>query len=512
MRRGLKRLHSGAIVLILLFLFVSCSNNYDIRIEKTNKVNAPKLQSFVHAYSGDDWLLFAGRTNRDSLIGGLHNINGNYANTSFVPLSYNKTLFVYNVGNDKVISQIKVSDLGSHIQNVYNSIGNKPVSETFISSLIDSINNNSAIFVNSNPLVTQDDEGYLYVLGGYGAKQKDVNKKIKYYWNNYITYNQIAKIHINSMINLLNGNGSDVEWNKLIRFGKNEKLICTGGELFKIGNTFYMAGGQNFNLNYPYVNGVYPFTLKNNGELGLSISVDDLITDLPTEISNRKYMDSLSIFRRRDLPVVPSLTRNEGKIEQGLTFYTGVFKYKKKHVKHLEAWNDAIYVHPSWGNKKYTYDSLYNQNNHNVYACADLEAFDENTGQLHTFLMGGIGTGIGRGKDTLSGFTNNSVHIRMNVDTLRSRFTLKYNTFNSDTLFGAESVFIPNQSALYYTDSNGSSTEVLDLKTMFPDYTGSKAVGYIYGGIEAYEVNPQSYGRGKSAASGRIWKVVLSKE
>jgi hypothetical protein len=36
-------------------------------------------------------------------------------------------------------------------------------------------------------------------------------------------------------------------------------------------------------------------------------------------------------------------------------------------------------------------------------------------------------------------------------------------------------------------------------------------VGYIYGGIEAFENTPGTFGRGKSTASSKIWKVTVTK-
>ena len=103
---------------------------------------------------------------------------------------------------------------------------------------------------------------------------------------------------------------------------------------------------------------------------------------------------------------------------EGLAFYGGVFQPdsvvtlnikakdgKDSTVSYLRAWNTAIYITPNSATK-YTIDTDYNQKNFNVYACADFELYDEASGTVSTFLMGGIGDGTYQGPQTLSPFTN----------------------------------------------------------------------------------------------------------
>ena len=474
------------------------ASTYELSIEAVDKNNAPALQSFIHGVHESDWLLFAGRTNagKDS-IGGLHKIpKSDYARTSFLPGSFNETIFVYNVDSD--------------------SLWSLPLGDLFdiLKSYID-VKVIQTAFVNTNAQVTQDEEGFLYYLGGYGYTPPDDT-------NSYITYNQVVRIHVPTMIEVVKGiaavnEAEDLQ--KLIRFGQDpsNKLISTGGELFKIKDTLYLAGGQNFGPGQVYLNAVYPFTLEFPPiSFDINIQVEKPITDMPIDSLGTHYADSLSIFRRRDAPIVPGLfyNPNNSALEQGVSFYTGVFQYGDPP----KAWNNAIYVHPTWKDsstqKFFTYDSLYNQSNHNVYACADFEAYDSNTGTLHTFLLGGIGTGKVHGADTLSGFTNNAVHITMNVDALKSSYQLIENAFGSGTpLYGAESAMILNEdSGLKFYVSEGDTTEIVDLAKTFPSSKGSVDIGYVYGGIEAFSPNPQTFGRGKSAASNKIWKVTLTKQ
>ena len=76
-------------------------------------------------------------------------------------------------------------------------------------------------------------------LGGYGAKDSVPS-------SGYITYNHMAKIHVPSLIALVKGDYASVEAAKLFAFGQNKSLVSTGGELFYIGDTFYLVGGHNF--------------------------------------------------------------------------------------------------------------------------------------------------------------------------------------------------------------------------------------------------------------------------
>ena len=73
---------------------------YTLHVDSTFNTNAPALQSFVHGVNGNEWLLFAGRTNQSKDNGGLHNLNANYTNKSFPPVSFNDSIFVYNVSTD----------------------------------------------------------------------------------------------------------------------------------------------------------------------------------------------------------------------------------------------------------------------------------------------------------------------------------------------------------------------------------------------------------------------------
>ncbi|WP_299763034.1 hypothetical protein [uncultured Dokdonia sp.] len=510
--------------------------SYKVSIDSLSITNAPALQSFAHATSGADWLLFAGRTNREEKVGGLHNLDANYGDRSFIPKSFNQNIFAYNLAEDKVSS----INYTKFLEDLKSNLCKDPSSE-MCQSLSKGDYDFTSIFVNSNPLVAQDDHGYMYVVGGFGPKsfkyfeetpnwKKDTTKADKNK-QEYITYNQVARLHIESMIKLAKGQTlTDDEWSKVFRYGTSTSLISTGAEVFvKKGSfsnihklqdstniTLYAAGGHNFTSNsQKYLDAVYPFTVvSGRSSTLLDINVSAPISDVsdPTDPSS----DDLSIFRRRDGPVVPSMYYNKtyDQMEQSLTFYGGVFKPGSDND--LQAWNDAIYVHPDWAteSKLYTYDTTYNQKNHNVYACGNFVGYDKDTKLLHTFLFGGIGDGEIAPPGHLSGFTNTGLHIAMNVEQkpMQSKIvdTLKNVYGSTPNFYGAESILIKSSSSIAYK-MNSENTEIIDLNSTF-NGTKEVVIGHIYGGIEAYQANPGTYGSGNSAASNKVWQVTLTKE
>ena len=492
--------YQGLTLLVLVLSLAACTPEYKVSITATDNINAPSLQSFSHAKSGAEWLLFAGRTNQNDDNGGLHDMrkDSDYAEESFPPTSFNKNIFVYNVETDETPKKISIKQMLDTVASKYKSYNN------------DTLQKYKNVFKNTNALVRQEGD-FVYVLGGYGALDS-VPK------NGYITYNHVAKIHVPSMIALVKENYNAVDESKLFAFGQNKNLVSTGGELYVVDEKLYLVGGHNFGKTasngQKYVDAVYPFSLETVGH-SLNIVVDAPISD----VSNPKAIasDKTSIFRRRDGPVTASLYYNsdKSKLESGIAIYAGVFKPGED----LEAWNDAIYVHPNLkesDNKVYTYDTAYNQKNYNVYSCPDVVAYDSENKTLHTFLLGGIGDGNLKGKEKrLSGFTNTGMHIQLNVDGNPLKSTnavFSTNLFsdsdkNASPFYGAEAIFFKNNNATSIEQTN----EIMDLNSLFKS-ANTVDVGYVFGGIESFKSHPGTYGRKFSRASNKIWKVTLTKK
>lgn len=532
-----------SIIVLLTTVFFSCSPKdeavlipeYAVTITPVEADNSPALQSFAHGVNGTDVLLFAGRTNSDNDNGGLHKINGNsnYSTTSFVPPSFNELFYVYNIESNAAPYTMSMSDLVERLQAYQAAHPGPGDVMQVIPQIIAKLADYGTVFRATNPQVTQDENGYLYLVGGYGTPIGSDTVSGKYQ-----TFNQVARIHVPSMINLVKNQDLDqINWNELFAFGRNEKLIATGGEVYKLGDTFYLSGGHNFGSSAPaasngqqYLDAVYPFTLSTiPGTIDLTISVGTPITDVAISELGDSIADAKSVFRRRDGPIVPSLFYDASKnLTEGLTFYGGVFQPGSKGIAPNEnpdstynrAWNSAIYIHPGFSSSNpipaspyYTFDSGYDQGNLNVYSCADIEFYDASTATVHTLLIGGIGDGQGQAQTSmLSGFTNSLMHVRYDLESGKSTPKLdSENIFNSDKFYGAESAFIFNTNAnVVFTKVNGETTEVIDANATFKSGQGVD-IGYIYGGIEAFDATPGTYGPGNSAASNKIWKVTITK-
>lgn len=500
---------------LVLILATSCNSKeaeesypqeylYTVSVSSTSLSNAPALQSYAHGVDGSKWLLFAGRTNQNLDDGGLHDLNGNYTSTSFVPMSYNQDIMVYDVANDQI--------QGMTLENMLSTVkNNQPKSSTLYTTL----SSFQTIFRNSNPLATQEGE-YMYVIGGYGPPIDQVENGAA-----YITFDQVAKIHVPSMIALVTGDLTNVNWKEVMAFGTNSKLVSTGGEMFKLGDTFYVAGGHDFtNNSQKYLDAVYPFTITRNlGGNTLTINVDAPISDMTKEELSKPYSDAHSKFRRRDGPTTPALFKNaQGALTQGISFYGGVFKPDSivgtgsNKVTWHNAWNHAIYVHPgvSESGNYYTFDNGSNQQNNNVYACADLEFYDSNADQVHTFLFGGIGNGEVQSPFALSYFTNKLMHITYDMSEKKSTpVVANNNVFGTDFFYGAESRFIPNASVVR-TKVGNTTSDVIDIMATMGD-NNTIELGHIFGGIEAFVKDPGTFGPKKSAASKKVWKVTLTR-
>ena len=479
---------------------------YTLHVDSTFNTNAPALQSFAHGTHKGDWLLFAGRTNSKDSLGGLHDLDKSYTTSaSFPKQSFNENIFVYNVKNDQrySISYDKLLKVVEKNFSEYDSI----------------LKENRSVFVNTNSQVAQLGE-FMYLVGGYGPP--DANSTSK-----YTTYNQIAKIHVPSLINLVKGNGTAVDKNKLFAFGKHKNLVATGGELQIVGNAedpnFYLVGGHNFGYScvencdafyQKYQDAVYNFDIKEGKGNELKISLSQVISDV--SCPECLAADNISVMRRRDGPILPQLFKNPSgsTIEQGFGFFAGVFTPTDG------AWNDAVYIHPGFLNaesKLYTIDSAYNQKNYNVYSCPNFALYDPKGETVHSFLMGGIGDGK-RNVDSI-GFTNTATHIKTNITNMKSTRTLinpdhlfNVSNKNKPIFYGAEAIFFGDDAldkAYVKKDTVEIETEIFDMSKFG---NGDVFVGYIYGGIEAYESNPGTYGNKKSMASKKIFKVTLKKK
>jgi hypothetical protein len=507
-------------------------SKFSIKIEALNKVNAPALQSFVWARYHDStdghdyWLLFGGRTNPAgnsadaASVGGLHqavnydstrsdtgnhSTNNDYAYHSFPIESFNQKIYVYDVDSDN-LSAINV---GAFLQPVSSHIPAFP-------------------FISVNALARQYDST-LYVAGGYGPRTMNPPSPggtITYYTNNGLTQLNVPSV-IRCIRNPLQCRPLD---NFPVRYDTNSLITSTGGELYKLNDTFYIAGGQHYKetdsiLSHDsdvvvydqkliYLTSVIPFTIQNGQQFySLNINVDTagIITDVPLDSLNTNYADTTSKFRRRDVVVAPTFINDT--FTNGFVFHGGVFRPSavadSPGVGPFRAWDDALFIHPSLS-PKYSFStnsSVYQS--YNVYSCPNFVGYDGATQNVHTFLMGGIGDG--QANYWVSGFTHSVTQTIQPLGNPRGITAIPDTTGfligGSPKFYGAEAAFI------YKTDKRlvfmQSNPDILDLNATLTAAGDSIVVGYIYGGIEADVPNPGGYKGGMTRATNKIFKVTL---
>jgi len=546
----------------------------------------PALQSYVHAYNPEnlnEWLLFAGRTNQKGGYGGLHDMMGSdYAYYAFPHKSFNDTLFVYDVSSYMEYA-LPLGDILATVNQWLKKMGgDSPLS--------------LSTFVYSNPLVTQVGD-YLYVLGGFGPDDEAYSYPYdslpasgeKFH---YLTQNQLLRLHVPTLVQLIKQPlDAGIILDKAlqdnispIRFGydSNNRLISTGGEMFYFDSSFYLVGGHNYQetdymvndstektpFSQVYLNAVYAFTLDTPGLFGLVPNITQVISDLTdtdlksTEPSIMVRNDSTSVFRRRDAPMVPGLRyatyQNTDTVAPSLSIYTGVFQYSGAVGSPVETdtlpssnttypraqtyyplpWPDALHIYPEVTGfeeetQSYWQDQNYQQGAQSVYSAPTVVGYDAAGKLLHTFILGGIGGGLGGGgnpylganlkdlSDSLAAFTNGGVHITRDLSRAQqgAQSELLPQLFAGGAegaYYGAEAIFFPIDIWPTWPD-----TEVLDLNALFENQN-EVTLGYIYGGIEAYSPNPggktpndqdslsTGYGPTRSIATNRIWTVTLS--
>lgn len=461
---------------VYIFTLASCSKyngslstkSFSVSLEEiTNKIHFPNVQSFVLAESSDanQWLIIGGRTN------GMHNFGGdNYEEKSFPIRNFNDTIWVYDYTQDKRYSY--------------------PV---------DKIKAPGSLLFKATNLQSFQDKNYLYLTGGYGE-----NDSIPYenLFERYETYADIARIDVEGLISSIVNKVSDEEVNQNIIYGYDEAARATGGELYKLNDYFYLAGGHVYKgmfsikkdntitpTSQKYLNSIHRFQL--------SESDNRLELTNYTKISDG-FADDSTQFRRRDLPVTPSFFPDtNGNWEEGLAMYAGVFTSPDNKISSVDpngSWKWPIYIYK---NGTYLIDSSFEQYT-NFYSAPSFVAVDSNTNTVYTTIIGGIGS---ENKDV---FTNRISTITRTFNKNQSTYsTMAQPPIPSENFFGAEAFMVLHPE----NRLEGATLDVFDITKL--KRNEEIEIGVFCGGIESFVNNPGGYGKGKSQASNKIWKVKL---
>ncbi len=317
------------------------------------------------------------------------------------------------------------------------------------------------------------DEDTLYIIGGYAYSATA---------NDHLTFPNLTSIQVSALINAIVSGNSISSFFKQIT---DNNFAVSGGQLGKIGNTFYLVGGHRFDGQYnpmghatytqTYTNQIRKFSLDNSGNQ-LSYSNYAAITD-PVHL------------RRRDYNLLPQIFPDG---TQGYTISSGVFQQN--------ADLPFLYQVDITGNG-YTPVTSFNQYLSN-YHSATAALFDSAANTMHMLFFGGMsqyyyqnGTLI---QDNQVPFVKTISRVTRDANGSLQEFQLP---IEMPALKGASAEFIPNHELPNYT------SEIIKLDQIQSD---TVLIGHIYGGLLSPTLNPFSTNQtNTTSADNTIYAVKL---
>lgn len=413
---------------------------FDVVIEEYEISNAPGVQSFVWGLDGEGrWVIIGGRTD------GLHQ---RQPFAAFLASANNTSIYLVDP-NSKQVWSASLSGLSSKLVEQFQS---------------------------TNMQFYQKDS-FLYIIGGYGYSSTAMD---------HITYPYLSRLNVNEVSrNILDG----TSFSSAILQIENASFAVTGGHLGFMNDTFYLAGGQNFEGRYnpmgpdhgpgfiqEYTDEIRIFTLN---ETNSSVSLDQITAWNDAEL------------HRRDYNMLPQIFADGSK---GFTMFSGVFR-ADLDLPHL---NMVDFDHNG-----FTVNNDFNQLL-SQYHSAKFPLYDSAYQTMHSIFFGGM-----------SQFTlDQDGELVEDQDVPFVKTISRMTRFANDSMaevelpikmpafLGAGAEFIPTGSQAWYDH------EVLILDRLPQEKT---LIGYIYGGIESTAENIFFVNDGsQSDASNGIFKVYLT--
>jgi hypothetical protein len=292
------------------------------------------------------------------------------------------------------------------------------------------------------------DGNTLYIIGGYSYATSAVD---------YITHDKLTSIDVSGLIAaVVNNSGISSYFKQII----NANFAITGGQLGKIGNEFYLVGGQRFDGRYnPMNNPTFTQTYSNSIR---KFEIDNSGTQL--SISNYSTITDVVHLHRRDYNLLPQVFPNG---ELGYTISSGVFQINA----------DLPFLYPvdikASGYFPQTSFNQYLSNYHSGKAIL----YDATNNNMHNLFFGGIsqyyyenGTLV---QDDTVPFVKTISRTKRAVDGSLTEYKLPVEMPN---LKGSGAEFIPNENLPHF------SNEVIKLS----EITATEfVIGHLFGGIQS---------------------------
>ena len=316
---------------------------------------------------------------------------------------------------------------------------------------------------------------YLYLIGGYGYNASSASRK---------TFGNLTAVNVPGLINAVI---SQSNISSFFRQISDPKMAVTGGHLEKIGNEFYLIGGNKFDGNYNpmgnptytqvYTDAIQKFTIEDNDT---TIIINYL----------SKWTDS-DLLHRRDYNAVSQILPDG---REGITAFSGVFQ-KTINLPFLNS--------VTLDSNHYALDSGFQQY-YNHYHCAVIPIYSKLNNEMHTLFFGGIAQYYDSAgilvQDNNVPFVKTIARVTRNSKGKMSEFKLP---IEMPELLGSGSEFIPLNTLPKYQN------DVIKLDSINTDST---LIGYIFGGISSPAPNIFFTNTGaQSSASNKIFKVYLTR-
>ncbi|MCB0696338.1 MAG: hypothetical protein KDC07_03170 [Chitinophagaceae bacterium] len=411
---------------------------YKVELTSVSIPGLPGLQSYAFGQDNGKWLIIGGRKD------GLH---ARQPNSSFPQAQNNTDIYVVDVAAKQVW---------------YSPLSSLPT------GLAEQLQSTNMSFYQ-----LQDT---LYIIGGYAYSGSATN---------HITFPNMATIQVSSTIQAIINNSSFTSYFKQI---SDTAFAVTGGHLGRIGDTFYLVGGQKFTGRYnpmgnptytqAYTNQVRKFKIDNSGSQ-LSFSDYSVFTD-PVHL------------RRRDYNLLPQIFPDG---TEGYTISSGVFQ--------LSA--DLPFLYPvdikASGHTPVTTFNQYLSNYHSANAAL----YDSTSNTMHSLFFGGMsqyyyqnGTKV---KDDNVPFVKTISRVTRSSNGTLTEYQLPV---EMPALQGASAEFIPNENIASYPS---------DIIKMHKFSTDTILIGHILGGILSPSINPfGSNQTSTTSADNSVYEVRLIKD
>ena len=431
----MKKYIIALLLLVLPTAVAQTTFNYDVVLTPVTVSSLPGLHSYAFGQHNGKWLIIGGRKD------GIH---ARQPFNAFPGAQNNTDLYVVDIATQQTWSA---------------SVNTLP---TGLKEQLQSTNMNF-----------YQDGDTLYIIGGYAFSATE---------NDHKTFNNLTSVDVPNLINAIVAGTPITAYFKQI---SNDVFAITGGQLAKIGTTFYLIGGHRFDgrynpMNNPtftqtYSNAIRKFSITNSGTT-LSYSNYQEISD-PVHL------------HRRDYNLVPQVFPNG---ELGYTISAGVFQVAV----------DLPFLYPiDVKESGYFPHTNFNQYLSN-YHSGKVGLYDATLNQMHNLYFGGMSQFYYQGptlvQDNTVPFVSTISRVSRNANGDLYEYKLPIEMPN---LKGSGAEFIPNKTLPHY------SNEVVQLSNITANEV---VIGHLFGGIQSSSTSAFTNNQtGLTAADPTVYEVKL---